>query len=251
MKTLLKFLKYRVHFLLTIYSPILPSAHGVGNIINLIINNMMNKKWKRHSLYWLFYAVYYVVINWWQNVAMSLWLVLLTVPYFAFVFYSVYYLLERYFRRGRYLLGTLLLLLFYTVSGTLVYVVLHGGFDPYGVYERYLLTGSFQWSGFLNSRREIHLLFTIGAVLYYLHVGKVRAVEEKLAEAERRLQVEQERRQYEYSALASQVSPHLLANIFHSWSHKLRAKMPEMARQVAETYQLMTFYIKAQEPDGP
>src|SRR5690606_30048144 len=86
MKTLLKFLKYRVHFLLTIYSPILPSAHGIGNIINLIINNMMNKKWKRHSLYWLFYAVYYVVINWWQNVAMSLWLVLLTVPYFAFVF---------------------------------------------------------------------------------------------------------------------------------------------------------------------
>ena len=139
----------------------------------------------------------------------------------------------------------------FTVSGTLVYVVLHGGFDPYGVYERYLLTGSFQWSGFLNSMREIHLLFTIGAVLYYLHVGKVRAVEEKLAEAERRLQVEQERRQYEYSALASQVSPHLLANIFHSWSHKLRAKMPEMARQVAETYQLMTFYIKAQEPDGP
>lgn len=212
---------------------------------------MMNKKWKRHSLYWLFYAVYYVVINWWQNVAMSFWLVLLTVPYFAFVFYSVYYLLERYFRRGRYLLGTLFLLLFYTVSGTLVYVVLHGGLDPYGVYERYLLTGSFQWSGFLNSMREVHLLFTIGAVLYYLHVGKLRAVEEKLAEAERRLLVEEERRQYEYSALASQVSPHLLANIFHSWSHKLRAKMPEMAQQVAETYQLMIFYIKAQEPDGP
>ena len=88
---------------------------------------MMNKKWKRHSLYWLFYAVYYVVINWWQNVAMSLWLVLLTVPYFAFVFYSVYYLLERYFRRGRYLLGTLLLLLFYTVSGTLVYADMQNG----------------------------------------------------------------------------------------------------------------------------
>src|SRR5690606_10611549 len=138
---------------------------GVGNIINLIINNMISKKWKRHSLYWLFYAVYYVVINWWQNVVMSLWLVLLTVPYFAFVFYSVYYLLERYFRRGSYLLGTLLLLLFYTVSGTVVYVVLHGGFDPYGVDERYLLAGSFQWGGFLHPMPELPLLVTIGRSL--------------------------------------------------------------------------------------
>src|SRR5690606_34048795 len=100
MKTLLKFLKYGVHFLLTIYSPILPSAHVVGNIINLIINNMISKKWKRHSLYWLFYAVYYVEITWWQNLVMRLLLVLLTVPYFGFVFYSVYYLLERHFRLG-------------------------------------------------------------------------------------------------------------------------------------------------------
>lgn len=210
------------------------------------MRNIMNFTWRRHVLYWIIYALYFYLINLSENEKMDFGLILLTVPYFAFVFYMVYYLLEKYFRPRKYLPGVFLLLLFYTISSLLIYMVMHGGLDPVDVYRRYVLTDPFEWKAFFNSLRAMHGQFTIGAVLYYQHVGKLRAVKEKLAEAEHRLQVERERRQYEFAALAGQVSPHLLANIFHTWSQKLHNVLPEMARQMTETYELMKFYMKAQ-----
>lgn len=96
----------------------------------------------------------------------------------------------------------------------------------------------------------MHINFTIWALVYYLHRSKLRAVKEKLAEAERRIEMEEERRQYEFAALASQVSPHLLTNVFHNWSQQLRKSSPEITDQMMETYELMKFFMKAHEKDS-
>lgn len=205
----------------------------------------------RHVFFWIAYTLYFYIINRTENDHLSIGIALLTVPYFALVFYTVYYILETFFRRGKYLIGALSLLVFYTLSATVVYLVMYGGLDPGGVYQRLQLDGKlFSWREFFVSLRVMHVNFTIWAILYYLHRSKLRAVKEKLAEAEHRLKIEEERRQYEFAALASQVSPHLLANIFHSWSQQLRSLNSEIANQVMETYALMKFYMEAHELDG-
>jgi len=204
-----------------------------------------------HVFFWIAYTLYFYIINRAGNDNLSIAITLLTVPYFAFVFYTVYYILETFFRHGKYLMGALSLLVFYTLSIIGVYWVMYGGLDPSGTYQRLQLEGKlFSWGDFFISLRVMHINFTIWAIVYYLHRSKLRTVKEKLAEAERRIKMEEERRQYEFAALASQVSPHLLTNVFHNWSQQLRKSTPEIADQMMETYELMKFYMKAHEKDG-
>lgn len=215
------------------------------------MRKFINTSYTRHILFWIAYAIYFYINNSSRHDNMTIGVVFLTVPYFAFVFYTVYHILERFFRPEKYAKGLLSLFVFYTLSTLLVYFVMHGGLDPSGFYKKLQLQEDlFTWRGFFTSLRVMHVNFTIWAILYYLHRGKLRAVQEKLAETERRLQIEEERQQYEFAALASQVSPHLLANIFHSWSQQLRSLNSEIANQVMETYALMKFYMEAHELDG-
>lgn len=215
------------------------------------MRKLINKNYTRHILFWIAYAIYFYINNSSQNDNMTIGVVLLTVPYFAFVFYIVYHILERFFRPEKYVKGVISLVVFYTLSTLLVYFVMHGGLDPSGFYRKLQSQEDmFSWSDFFVSLRVMHVNFTIWAILYYLYRGQLCAVQEKLAEAEHRLQIEEERKQYEFAALASQVSPHFFANIFHSWTQQLRSLNPEMGKQVMETYELMRFYMKAHEPNG-
>ena len=215
------------------------------------MRKFINTNVTRHVFFWIAYTLYFYIINRAENDNLSIGIVLLTVPYFAFVFYIVYHILEKFFRPEKYVKGVLSLFAFYILSTLFVYFVMHGGLDPLRFYRKLQVQEDlFSWSDFFVSLRVMHVNFTIWAILYYLHRGQLRAVQEKLAEAERRLQIEEQRKQYEFAALASQVSPHLLTNVFHNWSQQLRNNSPEIANQMMETYELMKFYMKAHEKDG-
>ncbi|MBD1422566.1 sensor histidine kinase [Sphingobacterium chuzhouense] len=215
------------------------------------MRKLINTNYTKHIFFWIAYAIYFYINNSSRNDNITIGIVVLTVPYFAFVFYIVYHILERFFRPEKYVKGVISLVAFYILSTLFVYFVMHGGLEPSGFYRKLQVQKDlFTWSDFFDSLRVMHVNFTIWAILYYLHRGQLRAVKEKLAEAERRLQIEEERKQYEFAALASQVSPHLFANIFHSWAQQLHSLYPEMAKQVMETYELMKFYMTAHEPNG-
>src|SRR5690606_2775271 len=90
---------------------------------------MLKPLYTRHSLhfyFWLVYAIYFYLVNLLGNKEMSVMASLLTVPYFALVFYAVSEILSRYYRKGKKLVAALLLLAFYTLSGLLIFQVLYG-----------------------------------------------------------------------------------------------------------------------------
>ncbi|MBL1407648.1 sensor histidine kinase [Sphingobacterium faecale] len=207
--------------------------------------------WRRHLSYWAIYGAYFYLINSLTNTSFSLISLALMLPYFAFVFYTVVYLLRRYFAPRRYVQGGLLLLLFYGISGFLVYSVLYGQLGINLIHGRYILRDyAFEWRQFVQSLLVMHGHFSMLAFLYFHYQGKLKALEDQLAEKEMRMEAEEEKQEYEYTALAAQVNPHMMVNVFQSWEVQIREVDPLMASQFGGMYQLMKFYMKAHEPGG-
>lgn len=100
------------------------------------MRKFINTNLTRHVLFWIAYTLCFYIINPAGSDNLSIGIILLTVPYFASVFYTVYYLLETFFRHRKYLIGALSLLVFYTLSIIGVYGVMYGGLEPSGTYQR-------------------------------------------------------------------------------------------------------------------
>jgi len=213
--------------------------------------NYLSKR-KLHILYWFLYGLWFYGTNVLGNEELTLFTVVLSLPYFAFIFYTVLAILKRCFGRGQYLKGAALLLLFYVASAGLVYLLTQG---PEGIsllYGAYIVDGyDFNWKEFIQTLLIMHGHFSILALLYYHYQATLTATKDRLHEAEMRLRAEDEKKEYEYTLLASQVSPHMLANIFQDWRQQFHKQWPDLALQVARMYDLMKFYMKAQEPEGP
>ncbi|WP_343539448.1 hypothetical protein [Sphingobacterium thalpophilum] len=192
-----------------------------------------------HFYFWLVYAIYFYLVNLLGNKEMSVMASLLTVPYFALVFYAVSEILSRYYRKGKKLVAALLLLAFYTLSGLLIFQVLYGQWSIKIINGAYVVPDyRFSWGQYLQSLLVIHGNFTVLALLYYNYKGKLNELQAKLA-AEDKMQ------SHEYAALSAQVAPHVMANIFMNWRHRLLHMDRELAAQVEETYKLMKFYMDA------
>ncbi|PRD46920.1 histidine kinase [Sphingobacterium haloxyli] len=209
-----------------------------------------------HLGFWVLYGLYFYVLNALGNEEMTIGTAFLSLPFFAFVFYTVHYIIKRFFAPRRYLIGALMLACFYIFSSSLIYMLSYGQSDAL-VYGKYIVADyAFNWREFLQTLLVLHGHFSILALLYFYYREQLRITREKLAEAERRLALEQQKvaleeqkRRYEYAALAAQVSPHMMANIFQNWKQELKTLKPELGQQVDRLYNLMRFYMEADHPD--
>lgn len=207
--------------------------------------------WIRHLGYWTVYGIYFYLINILVNADFTILSLMMILPYFMMVFYLVHDILKRFFAVGKYLKGGALLLLFYMLSGLVVYTVMHGGSNMSLYYGRFLVEGyDFDWKQFFQSLLVMHGHFSMLAVLYFHYEGKLSATQDRLEEMERRLLAEEEKQQYEYAALAAQVNPHMMANIFLTWKQQLNEVSRELTGQMEHAYELMLFYMKAQLANG-
>ncbi|MDF2515295.1 MAG: hypothetical protein K0R59_591 [Sphingobacterium sp.] len=208
-------------------------------------------KWRDHIYFWLFYTFYFYCVNYLGNNKMSVKASMLTVPYFAIVFYCVYGILHRFYKKRRIALTVILLTGFYILSGMLIYYVLYGQFAIKIINGAYVVQNyKFHWGQYIQSLLVIHGNFTILALLYYHYKGKLAELDEKLEAVHKQLEAETKMKSYEYATLSAQVAPHMMGNIFITWRDKLQYVDSELAQEVNETYKLMKFYMDAHQGEG-
>src|SRR5690606_3139040 len=209
-------------------------------------------KIKHHIWFWLSYATYFYVLNKLGSDEISISMVLLSLPFFATVFYVVYYLLNYIFVQRKYFFGILFLLIFYSFCAGLVYLFTYGGDDWGVIYGEYLVENR----GF-NPRQFIQLCliflghFTFWAVLASQYEYKVNAVQREFDALAKRIEEETQRKNLEYKALSAQVSPHMLVNVFQDWESQLMDTDLPMKMQVGEMYEIMNYTLDASRFDGP
>lgn len=213
---------------------------------------LLAEKLRLHVTFWFIYGLYFYGMNVLENPRISWLTVIVTIPVFAVVFYSVLGILVKYFLHGKHWRGATYLILFYGLSGLLIYYVLYGMNNTALYYGNYLVPDrDFNWREFVQSVLVMMGNFSILALLYFQYRRKLYAAEQKTTEMEKRLEAEKLKSRYEYTSLAAQVSPHIMATIFDDWKKKANPDQPELAAIVEDTYQLMLFYMKASDMDGP
>lgn len=207
------------------------------------------KNLEQHVLFWGLYGVYFYVVNVLGNEEVTVGLVFMSLPYFAFIFYTVLYMLRLFLPKKRMVECALSLLLFYTVSTVAVWAITNEEWELAAPYNTYTVENyEFDWNDFVRMSMVMHCQFSILAFVYYHYCGKLEEERAKVAQMEKWLEVEAEKREYEYVALSAQVSPHLMGNIFQSWSKQLRDLAPAIANEMSNVYELMKFYMRAHDP---
>jgi len=210
------------------------------------------EKIKHHIWFWLSYAIYFYVLNKLGNDEISFSMVLLSLPFFAMVFYVISYLLRDFFGRRRFVLGVLFLLSFYGFCAGLVYLFTYG-WNGWGVmYGGYLVQSrEFNQGEFLQLCLIFMGHFTFWAVLASQYRYKVNAVQAKLDALAKKMEEEAQRKDLEYKVLSAQVSPHMLVNVFQDWESQLMDTDLPMKVQVGEMYEVMNYFMDAFRFDGP
>ncbi|MFD2599051.1 histidine kinase [Sphingobacterium corticis] len=160
-------------------------------------------------------------------------------PYFIGIFYATLSIFKRYFLKDKILLGCSAFLMFYVISGAFMYMATSSSplfEEHFGEYlkESY----RFNFREFLQTFLIMHGHFTMLAFLYYQHENELRAIQKQLSEI--RL-----RHDYEYSALAQQISPHMLTNLLQNCIMEIRRGHPTTADQLNDLYRLMNYYTDA------
>lgn len=199
----------------------------------------------RHVGIWTLYAVYFFIVNKLGNSRLSILTVLISLPIFMFVYYGVSHSLNVYLYNRRYVGAILMLLFIYGVVFLTVYFLTYGWGGASGLYSDYFTASSnFDGRKFMQSFLMLIGNFSIFAFLEYQYRLKIRS--NQRAQAERMW-----RQRYEYTTLAQQVSPHLLANVFQSLEHQLNKVPPALGKQIDGLYKLMQYFMNSSLPDGP
>ena len=211
----------------------------------------LNSKQQRHACFWLFYLFYFFAVNALGNGKLSLGVAAITVFYCALIFYAVYFTLYYFFRKGRILMVVVLLTCFYMLSGILVYYVLYGSLGVQIINNTYTVSNqSFSWTRYMQTFLVMNSNYTMMAIGYYYYVEKLREARDKLTAVEKQLEAESNMKASQYTTLSAQVHPHMMANIFNHLKKKITPKDAELASQVGEIYQLILFYMEAQDVEG-
>lgn len=214
---------------------------------NTFINNV-----RQHVVYWIVYALYYYTINKLGNQELGFSAVLASLPIFATIFYTVNYILDRFFTAHRYVLGTITLLLFYLSIACFIYVLTYG-FPTYDLaYSVYLTDeAEFNWNEFVQTLLIMIVHYTLLAVMYYQFKRKLLHLQGKVEATEKQLIAEKERNRYAYSATAMQIPAHYLVNTFTDWKDVASLSNPALSDEIDKTYQIVKYVMNVQDPDGP
>lgn len=188
-----------------------------------------------HVMSWLAYGTYLYVQNYLHDSSISVWMPFLALPFLAAVFYTVYAIWKKFMGQKLYLKGLLVLLGCFLGSSYLIYLLLYTLADSLPFAAVFVNDAShFSWTIYLMTMWKVWVSFGLFAVLYYFYIVKALAYKQREA--------------YEYTALAAQVQPHLIENMFAQWKSALRQSMPEMHEQVELARQQMRFATLAHHP---
>lgn len=209
-------------------------------------------RYEKHFWLWFSYTLFFFLINRLGNPELHLATVLVSVPGFMFIFYSVWWSLNRFFLHRKYVSAVLSTVIVYGTVFVILFAVSQPEFGLSLLYGKYLVEGkSFQWRQFLQTYFIIIGHFSFIAVLAH-QFQRYRIVTEKnLQEMRARLQEEQLRKEFQYSALSLPIPSHLLVNVFQSWASQLDDHHRDMKKQIQEMYELIRYFMIACLPDSP
>ena len=205
-------------------------------------------------LVWLLYGTYYFSVNNQRPPGIEVLEVAFSIPVYALIAHGVYAIISRLLAGKKAVIGILALLAFYLSVGLIINglanvvngLVEHPVNDgkPIGVLD----------GPFLANLALILGRYSLFGVAAYLLVSLLRnakarqaEAEARLAEVERRLDAEQEKRRFEFLMLAGQVSPHFMAGLLSTW--QLELKNPRVVASMERAYQLMVYYMDARKPE--
>ncbi len=207
--------------------------------------NRNHKPILRHLILWTIYAAYFFGINRLGNENISIMTVLYSLPVFMLIYYGISYSLNVHLYRKHYLRAIGMALLIYGVTFIGVFTLTGGRTNLSRLYSDYMTSKpDFELNKFMQTYLQLIGSFSIWALLGYIYRLKVLSVQKEQQERE-------SRRRYEYTTLAQQVSPHLLANIFQFLEYQLKDIRPELRKQLLELYSLMRYFMDSSRPDGP
>ncbi len=205
-----------------------------------------------HGVFWLIYLVYFYSVNLLGNNEMSFLIALLSVPYFAVIFYSVSWILRHFFRRRNFVVSIILMITFYSLSSCLIYFVMYGNQFTGLLYGAYVVSDyPFSLREFLQTILIMHGHFTMLAILYNEYERRISEVKEKLKQVEQRIAAQQQKAKFEYISLAQQVSAHTMVNVFQYWKSHFQIISPELLPQIDRLYELMLYYMHSHDVSSP
>lgn len=207
---------------------------------------------KQHIWFWVSYTFYFFLINKMGNPNLSFLTVLLSIPIFALIFYSLSYILDNFFARKLYIKTVTWILIIYSLVAYLLFAINHGYHGLGVVYGKYLVKNKdFNPILFLQSYLILIGHFTFLAILGFQYNSRLRTVVEMNKEMQLRLDEQKLRQEYEYASLAQQVPPHLLVNVFQSWAYQIKDSHPGLANQMDQMYRLIRYFMESSHPDAP
>lgn len=206
----------------------------------------------RHSLFWLFYLLYFYSVNLLGNKDMSFTLALFSIPYFALIFYVISGILRYFFRKRKFVTSVSLMILFYSISSCLIYFVMYGNQYTGLLYGAYVVSNySFSIREFLQTLLIMHGHFTILAILYNEYDRRICEVKDKLEQIKQKISAQQQRDKFEYITLAEQVSAHTMVNVFQYLKMHFVHDSPALTYQINKLYEVMMYYMQSHDANSP
>ncbi|MGN0019977.1 MAG: sensor histidine kinase [Sphingobacterium hotanense] len=192
------------------------------------------------------------MINRLGNPNLNFFTVLISIPIFALIFYSLSYILDNFFARKLYVKTVTWILIVYTLVAYLLFAINNGYHGLGSVFGDYLVKNrDFNPILFLQSYLIFIGHFTFLAVLAFQYNSRLRTVVEKNKEMQLRLDEQKLRQEYEYASLAQQIPPHLLVNVFQSWAYQVKNSHPTLAEQMDQMYILIRYIMDSINADSP
>lgn len=203
---------------------------------------------------WAIYGVYYFARNQFGIPAMHPRELLGSLPIFVLTAHGTFFFLNRFFAEGRIIVGALGLAVWHTAVFFLAYVIvnlLNAHLpEPFLDGQTIPIGNPF----FLNLIVTALVNFSVVGLVFFLVYRTVSYANAKRMEAEGRLaamqkqaEAEAGRKQYEYSALAGQVSPHFVINVLLSWEARIGKGNKREAAAMHWMYGLQLYHIRARE----
>jgi len=209
-----------------------------------------------HILFWLLYGAYFYGVNKLDNRDFSAQWLVIYVPAFTLIFYSVYSILWANFAQRFTWRGVAYLALFYfgcaLLAAVITFRILPG--TSLDLIAEAWKDQSF--SGFLQTLIVLFSNYSVYAAAYFWMRRSIANAQAKQVEAEEKaaalqqlLDSELEKRQLEYRSLSQQVSPHFLANLVNSWRGQLGTGHQELAASMENMHALMVYHMDAKEQE--
>lgn len=209
-----------------------------------------------HFLFWVLYGVYFYGVNKLDNDKFTWQRLVVYIPTFSLIFYSVYGILWANFAQRFTWHGVIYLALFYFGFALLAAFLTFGALPGTSMDLTTEAWKDHSFSGFLQTLIVLLSNYSVFAVGYFWMrrsianaQAKQMEAEEKAAALQRLLDSELEKQQLEYRSLSQQVSPHFLANLVNSWRSRLGEGHEELAGSMENMHGLMVYNMNAKEQE--